>query len=244
MAVVLAAGQGKRMQSSIQKVLHHVANRPMVLYVVDALAQVGAQPIVVVIGHQAESVAQALPDNVVSVEQSDRLGTADAVRRAAPWLENGQQRVLVLCGDAPLIQPDTVRQLLERAMASEAACVVLTAELDDPTGYGRIQRDEAGRVVGIVEERNATDHERQTREINSGAYCFESEALLTVLDQIRPNALSGEYYLTDAVGLLHDAGATIEAVLADDPREVLGVNSQEDLAVVEAVILNRNQGAS
>jgi len=242
-AIVLAAGQGTRMKSKRPKVLHEVAGRPMVRHVVDALRRAGAERIIVVVGHGADLVRAALADaGVEFVEQAEQLGTGHAVMQAAPALAGFSGSVVVTCGDAPLLRPETVAAVVAEHERVGAAATLLTAVLDDPTGYGRVIREGgagAGRVVRIVEEADATEEERRIREINSGTYCFRAPLLFAALQHIAPENAQGEYYLPDAVGVLARDGQLVQAVAAPDPEEVLGVNNRVELARAEAVLRRR-----
>ncbi|QIA26169.1 bifunctional UDP-N-acetylglucosamine diphosphorylase/glucosamine-1-phosphate N-acetyltransferase GlmU [Thermaerobacter sp. PB12/4term] len=237
-AVILAAGLGKRMRSNRAKVLHPVAGRPMVEHVVRAAEGAGAGRVVVVVGHQGEQVQALLGDRVVYAWQHQPLGTGHAVLQAEAAVA-GAQDVLVLYGDTPLLEADLLRQLIDAHRRSGAAATLLTAQLDDPTGYGRIVRDEAGRVVRIVEEADATPPQRAIREVNTGMACFRREPLFDSLRRLTPANAQGEYYLVDVVALLHQQGLAVHTVTAPDPRQVEGVNDREALARAEAILRDR-----
>jgi bifunctional UDP-N-acetylglucosamine pyrophosphorylase / glucosamine-1-phosphate N-acetyltransferase len=236
-AIVLAAGQGTRMKSELPKVLHEAAGLPLVGWVVDAVAAAGAADIAVVIGHGAGAVAAALPDGVVTAVQEEQLGTAHAAAVGLEALDvAGDDQVLVVPGDMPLLRAGSLVRALEAQRTARA--VVVTTVLDDPAGYGRIVRDDAGRVTGIVEHRDATEEQRAITEVNTGVYVLAGEGLADLLDRVEQGNVQGEYYLTDVVGLLTADGASVAAVLAD-PEEGMGVNSHAQLADVAAVLRRR-----
>ncbi|HYI63094.1 MAG TPA: bifunctional UDP-N-acetylglucosamine diphosphorylase/glucosamine-1-phosphate N-acetyltransferase GlmU [Acidimicrobiales bacterium] len=249
-AVVLAAGEGTRMRSERPKPLHLLCGRAMVRYVLDSLADCAVDRVVVVVGHGAERVTKKLqaeePDLILDfVEQHSQQGTGDAVAvglTAFPDDEPGDDDgadVLVLPGDTPLLRPATIRRLVEHHRASGSACTVLTARLDDATGYGRVLRGRDGRVARIVEHRDATDEQRAIDEINTSIYCFRRSVLAPALRRIQPANAQGEYYLTDVVEVLHDAGYGVTAVEAEDPAETQGVNDRAQLAAAEAELRHR-----
>jgi bifunctional UDP-N-acetylglucosamine pyrophosphorylase/glucosamine-1-phosphate N-acetyltransferase len=233
-AVVLAAGQGTRMNSDLAKVLHPLRQRPMLAYVLDSLAELGAAETVVIVGHQAERVrAVCAPYGVATALQAERLGTGHAVQQAEPMLRGREGMVAVLCGDVPLLRAQTVRDLVGRTRDSGCAATVLTAIASDPAGYGRILRDGAGHVVGIVEHKDATPQQRAVREYNTGTYCFRNELLWPYLARIDRRNAQGEYYLTDVIGLLVADGRTVEGAVCADEREVQGINTLDDLRRAE-----------
>ncbi|MCL1824666.1 MAG: bifunctional UDP-N-acetylglucosamine diphosphorylase/glucosamine-1-phosphate N-acetyltransferase GlmU [Betaproteobacteria bacterium] len=229
--VILAAGQGKRMRSALPKVLQPLAGRPLLAHVLASARMLGARRICVVYGHGGETVRVRLdaPD-LVWAEQSLQLGTGHAVQQAVPYLSAGS-RVLVLYGDVPLISTPTLARLMDAAGQDRLA--LLTVELDDPAGYGRILRDGAGRVTRIVEEKDATSDERRVREINTGILVAPADRLRDWLGRIGNDNAQGEYYLTDIIGLAVGDGVEIATVAPDDATETLGVNSKAQLAALE-----------
>ena len=237
-AVILAAGLGKRMRSNRAKVLHPVAGRPMVEHVVRAAEAAGVDRVVVVVGHQGEQVQALLGERVVYARQEEPLGTGHAVLQAEAAV-TGAQDVLVLYGDTPLLDGALLRQLVEAHRQSGAAATLLTVELDDPTGYGRIVRDAGGRVVRIVEEADATAAERAIREVNTGIACYRREPLFAALRRLTPANAQGEYYLVDVVEHLGREGYPVATVTAPDPQQVEGVNDREALARAEAILRQR-----
>jgi len=235
--IVLAAGLGKRMRSDLPKVLHPLAGKPLLGHVLDTARALGPRRIFVVHGHGAEKVraAFASDEGVEWVLQAEQLGTGHAVRQAAPQLAPDAD-VLILYGDVPLVRAETLKRLLE---ASRNGVAVLTAELPDAGGYGRIVRDSAGRVARIVEAKDASPAERALREFNAGIYALSAKHLSTWLARIRNDNAQKEYYLTDIVSLAAGEGVPVVAVKIEDPREVEGVNSKQDLARLERVVQAR-----
>jgi len=240
-AIILAAGQGKRMNSDLPKVLHKACGRTLVEYVLDAAADAGAQRLVVVIGHRAELVREALParPDVEFAVQQRQLGTGDAVKAATAMLGAHSGPILVLNGDMPLIRSGSLRKLLDEQRMRAAACVVGTATTEHNAGLGRIVRDASGEFLRIVEERDATPAEKQIREINTGCFAFHGPDLFAALQQIRPANQQGEYYLTDCAEILRRAGKAVIAVPCFDIAEALGVNTPEQLADVERTLESR-----
>jgi bifunctional UDP-N-acetylglucosamine pyrophosphorylase/glucosamine-1-phosphate N-acetyltransferase len=234
-AIVLAAGKGTRMKTDLPKVAVRMGGRPLLHYVLDATFGAGVANVIVVTGYQRDVVSKSLSGYAVrEALQAEQKGTGHAVQMAAPLLEGHDGPVVVLAGDIPLIRPGTIARLLERHAATRAAVTVLTAELEDASGYGRIVRNAEGRVTGIVEERDADDAVRRIREINSSIYAFDWRFLAPALGELRDENAQGEYYLTDTVHLAVERRLRVEAILVDDPREVSGVNTVEQLAELEA----------
>jgi len=241
MAVVLAAGEGKRMKSDLPKVLHRAAGKTLLERVVDAAREAGVDRIVVVVGNGAERVrAEFADEGWEFVDQPVRLGTGDAVKRARTQIQAHGGEVLVLAGDVPLLKGSTLRALRERHRAEGAAVTALTARLPDPGGYGRIVRSDSGTFLGIVEHKDADEGQRAIDEVNSSIYCFDAPDLLSVLDRFRRDNAQGEEYLTDAVAILRDDGKRVAAVAAASPEEILGVNTPEQLHEVEEVLARRS----
>jgi bifunctional UDP-N-acetylglucosamine pyrophosphorylase / glucosamine-1-phosphate N-acetyltransferase len=230
-AVILAAGEGKRMRSRQPKVLHPLCGRPLIAFPLRT-ARTLADRIVLVVGPNAEEVVVVAGADVRSVVQKERLGSGHAVQQARA--ECGEGTILVLPGDMPLLSAETIGRLVEHHRKSRAAATVLTAIVPAPHGYGRVIR-QRGRVKKIVEERDATAAEKKVAEINTSVYCFTAARLWPALDKVRPNNDQGEYYLTDVIGILARAGAKVEAVVAADPAEASGVNDRKQLAAVAAV---------
>ncbi|MBI5627836.1 MAG: NTP transferase domain-containing protein, partial [Candidatus Rokubacteria bacterium] len=237
--VVLAAGEGKRMRSRLPKALHRLGGRPLIAYPVSLARRLGGR-LVVVVGRGGEDVRQALGGavDVHFVEQKERLGTGHALREARSACRNGTGTIVVLPGDTPLLSETTLRRLVDAHRTSRAAATLLTAVVDDPTGYGRIVRD-AGRVTAIVEDRDASPQQKQIREIGTSIYCFDARHLWPALAEVRADNDQGEYYLTDIIGILKRRGQLIEAVTAADPTECLGINDRKQLAQVAALLRAR-----
>lgn len=229
-AVILAAGKGTRMNSPYPKVLFRLCGRPLLEWVVRAVRGAGIGRVIVVVGNKKEEVVGLVEElGAEWVEQSQQLGTGDAMRSASPLLE-GNTDVLVLYGDTPLVRAETLRELYRRHMESGAEATLLSTYLEDPTGYGRVIRDSQGRVNRIVEEADLTAEERQTKEVNAGIYCFKVGTLSRALEGLTPGKNKGEYYLTQVVELLSSGGKRIEAMSVTGTRELLGINTQADLA--------------
>ncbi|MFC6591283.1 bifunctional UDP-N-acetylglucosamine diphosphorylase/glucosamine-1-phosphate N-acetyltransferase GlmU [Deinococcus lacus] len=236
--VILAAGAGTRMKSSLPKVLHPVAGRPMVGWTVKVARELGARDIVVVTGHGAEQVEAALSgQNLQFARQEQQLGTGHAFLAGAGQLR-GDGDVLVLYGDTPLLRAETLRELLQGHRAAQSAMTVLTGELPDATGYGRIIRDAEGRVLRIVEEKSATAEEKAIREFNSGVYVMDPRSP-ELASLIRNDNAAGEYYITDLLELYREAGDSIHAYKLSDADEVMGANDRRQLAEAEAVMRTR-----
>ena len=243
--LVLAAGQGTRMKSDLAKVLHPMAGRPLLAHVLDALAGLEVGRVLVVVGHQRERVIEAFPDRGLEwVIQAEQRGTGHAVLMAAPQLAGFPGTLLVVCGDTPLLTTPTLEALLERHAGSGAAVTVLSMRLPDPRGYGRVIRDPGGGIAAIVEERDASPEQRAIHEVNSGNYAFDYPALAAVLSAMTAHNAQGEYYLTDTVALLRRAGRSTAVVCGEDYRELLGVNSPQQLAEAERIYLERGGPAA
>ena len=241
-AAILAAGKGTRLKTAWPKVLHPVCGRPMLAHVIDACRSVGVQQCLVVVGYGKDMVIKAFEsDNrgLVWVEQAQQLGTGHAVMVCRDQIAGKLDHVLILCGDGPLIHSDTIKQLLARHLAEGNAATLATAELEDPTGYGRIARDASGMLVGIVEEGNCTQEQLGIREVNPSYYCFRVPELLTALEQIKPDSAKGEYYITDCIALLIEAGHKVDAITAVPPADVYSINTRKDLALVNRVMQDR-----
>lgn len=229
-AVILAAGLGKRMGASIPKVLAELAGRPLIQWVVEAAHRAGIGRVIVVIGHKGEMVEAALKGHDVEfVWQRDLLGTGHAVMQALPLLKGHEGLILVLLGDAPRVRPETIRQILSLHVETGASATVLSADFDDPHGYGRVIRRPNGLVEAIVEERDADDKTKSIKEINSGCICFSPDDLFSALDEVTNENAQGEYYLTEVPTILRREGKSVAAHKAEDPIEAAGVNSPDQL---------------
>ncbi|HHV46988.1 MAG TPA: bifunctional UDP-N-acetylglucosamine diphosphorylase/glucosamine-1-phosphate N-acetyltransferase GlmU [Tissierellia bacterium] len=242
-SIILAAGEGTRMKSSVPKVLHRICGRPMLEYVVEASKEAGIQKNYVIIGHGGANIRDAFSDSdVVFINQpiGDEYpyGTGFAVMQAKEGIED-DSNVIILYGDTPLITGSTIDKLVKYHLDSGNYATVLTAYVEDPTGYGRIIRDEEGNINRIVEHKDANEEEINIREINSGIYCFKGKELKYALDRIDNNNAQGEYYITDVISILKEEGYKVGAYLIDDPTEIYGVNSRVQLAFCERIMRNR-----
>ncbi len=248
-AVVLAAGHGTRMRSARPKPLHRLCGRPMILHVLDALAELPLSRVVVVVGHRAEWVTKTLIEHappgmaIEFVEQVEQRGTGDAMSVALTGLpdeEDGEDGdVVILPGDTPLLRPGTLARLVQVHRDSDDAATLLTAVLDDPTGYGRVVRGRDDAVARVVEHGDATDEQLEVREVNTSMYCVKRSVLAPSLRRLSPANAQGEYYLTDVVEVLYEAGHRVGSVVVDDTMEVAGVNDRAQLAVAEAELRDR-----
>ena len=235
-AVVLAAGKGKRMKSDLPKVLHEIHGRPMVAILLDTLKALKFDRIVVVIGHKGELVEQALADySVTFVWQREQLGTGHAVKMAHEALSDFDGVTLVCAGDVPFLSAKSINLLLDVHEKTGASTTCLSAILEDPTGYGRIVREaNTNFMKDIVEHKDASEEVKAIKEINSGTFCFDNKKLFEVIDEIRSDNSQQEYYLTDAVKIIHAKGLRAAVVAVDEPDEVRGVNSKEQLEYLAA----------
>jgi bifunctional UDP-N-acetylglucosamine pyrophosphorylase/glucosamine-1-phosphate N-acetyltransferase len=239
--LVLAAGLGTRMKSRQAKVLHQLGGRPLIVHVCRTAASLNPRTIHVVIGYQAEEVRAAVESEfgnaqVKFVNQAEQRGTGDAVTAAKDALAKADSTILILSGDVPMVRAETLRKLIQQHAVDNTPCTMLTVRLENPTGYGRVVRDEAGRFVKIVEQKDATEDERQIREVNAGMYCFESQELFAALGRVRPVNKQGEYYLTDVPRILLAEGKEVGIYQHHDAREVSGVNTRAELAEFENLL--------
>lgn len=239
MAIVLAAGQGKRMKSKLYKVLHPVCGKPMVGHVLKTVEQVRCERSVVVVGHGAEAVRSYLGDAAEYVLQEEQLGTGHAVKQAKELLGSEQGSTIVICGDTPLVTPETLEGLLELHESSQAAATVLTADMDNPKGYGRVIRGEQGDVLRIVEQKDCSPEEDAVCEINTGTYCFDNAKLFEALEKVTNKNAQQEYYLTDVIGILKQAADKVLAYRTDDHAESIGVNDRLALSEAEGYMRER-----
>lgn len=235
-AVVLAAGKGTRMKSKKNKVLHRLCSRPMLLYVIDTLSKLEPEEIIVVTGHQAEDVESVLNSTGLTfARQEPQLGTAHAIMCAVPKLKSDPGVVTVLSGDVPLVRVEILRRLIEAHKQNGALMTVLTAELDDPGGYGRIVRDGSGTITRIIEDKDASVEEKKIKEVNAGIYCFDADFLRKELKEISADNAQGEYYITDLAEKAGRCGG-LTAVSTDEPERCLGINDRIDMAKAERII--------
>lgn len=237
-AIILAAGKGTRMRSQMAKVLHPLCGKTLVDHVIGANQAAGIADIAVVVGYQAEAVRAHLPEGIQVFEQKEQLGTGHAVMQALPFIENFDGNVLILVGDAPLIRGETLKGLVEAHEQGGYAATVLTANFDDPTGYGRIVKD-GDTLVKIVEEKDASTAEKSIHEINSGMYCFDAKALCLALSKMTNENAQHEYYLTDSIEILRNAGSRVGSFPTPDCRDIVAVNSKAQLAEAGAIMRER-----
>lgn len=240
-AVVLAAGKGTRMKSGLVKVLHPIAGQPMIDWPLAAAREAGGAPVVLVVGHQGDAVAGRFRGDadIRCALQAEQLGTGHAVSCALGALDDFSGTVLILCGDTPLLRSRTLRELLDFHRSNSAALTVLTARMDNPFGYGRVLRDGEGRVLRIVEQKDATPEELNVREINSGIYCMEAGFLKANIASLGSDNAQNEFYLTDLVALASRQGATCLALAINDGDEIMGVNDRAQLAEAAQILRSR-----
>ncbi|SDU14660.1 UDP-N-acetylglucosamine pyrophosphorylase [Desulfobacula phenolica] len=236
--VVLAAGKGTRMNSDIAKVLHKVGAKSMIVHVIECAKKIAAENIYVVIGHQAQLVKDEVNRyfKVNFAFQEQLLGTGDAVKAVIPWLKSGIKDILVLCGDVPLVQENTLRNLVNEHKKKQVKITVLATDIEEPGSYGRIVLDEYNHLLYIKEYADATEIEKKIKKVNTGIYCFDKELLISAINKIKPDNIQVEYYLTDVIGIAKKQNESIQVLTMDDPREVMGVNTLEDLCKVECLI--------
>lgn len=242
-AIVLAAGQGKRMKSELPKVLHKVAGLPMIKHVVDILEGAGIFNIVVVVGHGAMQVRSVLknhhPHPLKYVHQEKRLGTAHAVMCAEPLLFGKVDKVIVIYGDTPLFTSDTIKELIRLFNDRKPVLVLVSFDAKNPTGYGRVISNKLGHVSKVVEEKDATESEKKIKEVNAGLYCFEADFLWQNLPKIKISKITGEYYLPDLIGIAVEKGRKIIRYKISDETEALGVNTPIELKEARKIMLER-----
>jgi bifunctional UDP-N-acetylglucosamine pyrophosphorylase / glucosamine-1-phosphate N-acetyltransferase len=243
-AIILAAGKGKRMNSDLPKVVHEVAGQPMVRWVVDAVRQMGANPIVLVVGHGADEVRRIFegdPD-VTFVTQDQQLGTGHAVDQARDSFQSRALKhadVVVLAGDGPLIRAATLKTMLDRHRQTGAVATLATSVIPDPTGYGRIVRDSSNRLSRIVEHKDATPEQRQIQEVNPSYYCFQAGPLFDMLKLVDNKNANGEYYITDVFTHMLSKDMRVEVIDAVPPEDVLSINDPAQLAEVDSILSKR-----
>lgn len=236
-AVILAAGKGTRMKSDLPKVMHRLAGKPLIDHVLDTVERLGITHVVSIVGHGREVVSEHIKGRSEIAIQEDQLGTGHALLQAIPFLRNGRG-ILVLSGDQPLLSYNTLNSLIQKHEKSQAAAIVLTAQMDNPFGYGRILKDK-GFFKGIVEEKDADEYQKSIKEINTGTYCFEEYSLRDALAKITPKNAQGEYYLTDVFDILLTGGNSIETYCSVDSTEALGINNRVQLAEAGEIIYDR-----
>lgn len=240
-ALILAAGQGTRMKSNSSKVLHKVLGKALVEYPILGAKSIGAEEICVIVGHKAEEVKEALGNEVTYALQKEQLGTGHAVMQALDFIEDADE-VLILCGDTPLITGETLGKMLDFHREHSNAITVLSAVMGNPTGYGRIVRNEEGSVLKIVEQKDATEEEKAIKEINGGMYAFDAKLLKYALSKLTNNNVQNEYYLTDTIEILLAEGHRVDAIAIEEVDDIAGVNSRVQLAEATRVMRDRING--
>ena len=238
-SVILAAGMGTRMKSKMPKVLHKVCGKPLSKWVIDASKEAGADKVCAVVGHKAETVKEVLGDVCEFALQTEQKGTGHAVMQAIDVIKNSKGEVVILNGDTPLITAETINKAIEYHKNNGNQATVITAILDDATGYGRIVRDNDGSVLKIVEQKDASEEEKKINEVNSGMYVFDAQSLVYALDKITPNNAQGEYYLTDTLEILLSAGKKIGGYAISDNDEIRGINDRVQLNEAEKIMQKR-----
>lgn len=238
-SVILAAGMGTRMKSKMPKVLHKVCGKPLSKWVIDASEAAGADKVCAVVGHKAETVKEVLGDVCEFALQAEQKGTGHAVMQAIDVIKNSKGEVVILNGDTPLITAETINKAIEYHKNNGNQATVITAILDDATGYGRIVRDNDGSVLKIVEQKDASKEEKKINEVNSGMYVFDAQSLVYALDKIAPNNAQGEYYLTDTLEILLSAGKKIGGYAISDNDEIRGINDRVQLNEAEKIMQKR-----
>jgi bifunctional UDP-N-acetylglucosamine pyrophosphorylase/glucosamine-1-phosphate N-acetyltransferase len=238
-SVILAAGMGTRMKSNMPKVLHRVCGKPLCKWVIDASKEAGAEKVVTIIGHKADMVKETIGDVTEFALQSEQKGTGHAVMQAVDFIKNVTGSVVILNGDTPLINAETIKKAVQYNAEKGEQATVITAILPDATGYGRIVRGADGGVLKIVEQKDASEEEKKINEVNSGMYVFDAQSLVYALDKIQPNNAQGEYYLTDTLEILLNAGKKVGAFAIDDNDEIRGINDRVQLSEAEQIMRAR-----
>ncbi len=236
MAIILAAGKGTRMKSTTHKVLHPVCGKPMIGHILDQLEEVNVQRLVTVVGHEADKVKEYVGERSEFVVQEQLLGTGHAVKQVEPLLGQQTGLTIVVNSDMPLLTAASIQSMLHHHVCCHAAATVLTAIVDDPTGYGRIVRDHNGNVEKIVEQKDCTPSETEIKEINTGIFCFDNEKLFAALKELKNNNKQNEYYLTDVMEIMRNRGESIQAFTLQNKNEAQGVNDRVQLAEVERLM--------
>ena len=237
-AIILAAGKGTRMKSKYPKVIHKVCGKEMVNHVIDVSKKSGVKDIVAILGHGCDVVKEKLPTDTMIAMQTEQLGTGHAVKMAKDYIKD-EDTIVVLCGDTPLIKEETLKRLFDYHLENGYHTTVLTTEVDNPTGYGRIIRDENQDLLKIVEQKDANEEEKLVKEINSGIYCFNGKSLRESLDLLDNNNAQGEYYLTDTIQIMRNKGLKVGAYNGSTIEELMGVNSRVELSRAEDIMRKR-----
>ena len=235
--LILAAGKGTRMKSDLPKVLHKVNGIPMIKKILDICKGIGSEENILILGHKKELILEEIGE-VEYVLQEEQLGTAHAIMQGEKKLKDFQGDVMILCGDTPLLTEETLRKLYIHHKSTNAVATILTSEYDNPFGYGRIVKKD-GQVVGIIEEKEASEEIKAIKEVNAGVYCFNSKELFEALSKVNNNNEKGEYYLTDVIGINVAEGKKVECFKLEDNREILGVNSKVELSLAGEILRQR-----
>ena len=241
--VILAAGMGTRMKSDKAKVLHEVQGRPMILYVVETARKIAGDDVILVIGNQAQEVRAIIPNTaeLLFAYQEQQLGTGHAVLCALPQIPEHCDQVIILCGDVPLIQPETIAALVEDHLRARRDVSLLAVEMDNPSGYGRVLLDDNRQISAIIEEADANADQKRIKLINSGIYCIDKAFLLQALPEIRPDNAQGELYLTDIMSIGYQEKRNMGVVVGTNCQQIIGINTCQDLATVDAIMKSRSR---
>lgn len=238
-AIVMAAGKGTRMKSNHSKLVHKIYDKELVKRVVETAKKADIKEIIAVVGHKREEVKEALKDSVKYAYQDELLGTGHTVMQATNFLENRKGKVIVLNGDVPIIRKETLLKLIEKNKKNNEYATVITAIYENPTGYGRIIRDENRNIKAIIEEKDTNEEEKKIKEINAGIYCFDIQELLEALKKLTPNNKQGEYYLTDVFKIMNEKGLKTGTLVIEDNTEILGVNDRKQLELLTSILRKR-----
>lgn len=238
-AVILAAGEGKRMKSRKAKVLHKVCGKELIKWVRDAAAQADIKESCVVVGHGEDQVRESLQDTVEYAVQAEQKGTGHAVKSASDFINRHEGHILVLCGDVPLITAESIKSICSKHLSSGNDATIVTAFFNDPKGYGRIDRSGNGEFKAIVEDRDCNEEQLLIKECNAGIYCFRKDMLVESLDELKDNNAQGEYYLTDVPMILKNKGHKVDTFIIDDNSEILGINDRVQLAEANEILRKR-----
>lgn len=237
-AVILAAGKGTRMKSAVPKVLHKILGKPIISYILDSVKGAGISYTITIAGHGNALLAKAVKDTKILI-QKDLTGSASAVMASRKFLGQYSGDVLIMCGDTPLVRSDTIKSLMNKHKSSRASLTILTAELKNPTGYGRIIRDSGRKIVRILEEEEAEVFQKAITEVNVGTYCFKAKDMFDALAAVRADNKKKEFFLTDAVAILHKKSRPVESVTLKDSGEMIGINARKDLAEAARILKHR-----
>lgn len=238
--IVLAGGKGKRMKSTLPKVLHRICGKPMIHYIIKELRSLNEiEGILVIVGYKKEKVIRALPQGIKFAVQKKMLGTADAIKSCRKHLKNYKGDVLIICGDTPLITSKMLVDLIKVHKTKKSDVTIVTTYIKDPTGYGRIIKNSKGIVLGIIEEKDADAKQKKIKEINTGIYCYSWPKLKYALKRIKINKLKGEYYLTDAIAILKKRKLKVNTFLAGNSFEVMGIDDKKRLKTAEKFFVRR-----